>query len=395
MDALLREQPAAADRQPLLPPRFYRPELDGLRFVAFLSVFCAHATFKVTDWPGIQGTASGFGFGVDLFFILSAYLITELLRREKLATGLIDIRGFYLRRILRIWPLYFAFVGVWFLARSITPPPETFPVPALLAFVSLTANWYMAVHLTFHSPVGVLWSVSVEEQFYCVWPLAVRFLTKIGMISLACLLLLSSWAAQFVLFRAGSPFLTVWFNSLVHGGAIAVGILSALLLDGRVPTIHRYARILMFLAALLLFGVSNAVFGFAHGPASIAHGMEGMGCGLLGASLLFYAFLGAPQDGLRISAGRGLVGLGRISYGLYVFHYAVLDVVTYGFLRFTGHCLLWQKFGISLSITLGLAWASYRWFESPFLALKRRFTHIRSGPDEAAETMFAERLAAG
>lgn len=391
MDAVLREPPAVVGRQ----PRFYRPELDGLRFVAFLSVFCGHATFKVTDWPGLAGTASGFGFGVDLFFILSAYLITELLRREKATTGSVDVRGFYLRRILRIWPLYFAFVGFWFLIRSVTPPPESFPVPALLAFASLTANWYMAVNLNFHSPVGVLWSVSVEEQFYCVWPLAARFLNRSGLISLACLLLLSSWAMQLILFRAGSPFLTVWFNSLVHGGAIAIGILSALLLDGRIPSIHRYARIAMFLSALLLFGVSNSVFGFAHGPTSVPHGMEGMGCGLLGASLLFYAFLGAPEDGLRLSAARGLVSLGRISYGLYVFHYAVLDVVTYTLLRFTGRCLLWQKFGISLPITLGLAWASYRWFESPFLAWKRRFTHVRSGPDDAAETRFTERLPAG
>jgi peptidoglycan/LPS O-acetylase OafA/YrhL len=390
MDTLLRQESAGADRHHRLPPRFYRPELDGLRFVAFLLVFCDHSTFKVTDWSVIGGVASGGGFGVDLFFILSAYLITELLGREKLATGSVDVPGFYLRRILRIWPLYFAFVGFWFLARSFTPPPETFPVSALLAFLSLTGNWYMAVNPTFHSPVGVLWSVSVEEQFYCVWPLAARFVNRTGMISLACLLWIGSWAAQFVLFRAETAFLAVWFNSLVHGGAIAMGILSAVLLEGRTPGIHRYARIAMFLASLLLLGVSNAVFGFADGHASVAHGMEGMGCGLLGVSLLFYAFLGAPQDGVGFSAGTGLVSLGRISYGLYVFHYAVLDVVTYALLRFTGGCPLWAKFLISLSITLALAWASYRWIESPFLTLKRRFTHIRSGPDEAAERGFAQ-----
>jgi peptidoglycan/LPS O-acetylase OafA/YrhL len=385
MDTCLRKESAVGDWQHRIQPRFYRPELDGLRLVAFLLVFCDHSAFKVTDWPRIGVVTNGFGFGVDLFFILSAYLITELLRREKLATGSVDIRGFYLRRILRIWPLYFAFVGFWFLVRNFTPPPETFPVPALLAFVSLTANWYMAANPTFHSPVAVLWSVSVEEQFYCVWPWAARFVTRTSMTLLACLLLLCSWVAQLVLFRAGAAFLAVWFNSLVHGGAIATGILSAVLLEGRMPGIHRYARITMFLVALLLLASSSAVFGFTDGHTSVPHRMEGMGCGLLGASLLFYAFLGAPQDGLGISAGIGVVALGRISYGLYVFHYAVLDVVTYALLRFTGGCPLWAKFGISLPITLALAWASYRWFESPFLALKNRFTHIRSGPDEAPE----------
>jgi peptidoglycan/LPS O-acetylase OafA/YrhL len=390
MDTLLRKEPAAVDRRHRLAPRFYRPELDGLRFVAFLLVFCGHSTVRVTDWSGVGDwfpvVVSGGSFGVDLFFILSAYLITELLRREKLATGSVDIRGFYLRRILRIWPLYFVFVGFWFLARSFTPPPESFPATALLAFLSLTGNWYVAATPAFHSPVVILWSVSVEEQFYCVWPWAARLVTRTGMISLACLLWIGSSVTQLVLFRAGTAFLAVWFNSLVHGGAIAMGILSAVLLQGRAPGIHRYARIAMFLAALLLLGGSNAVFVFADGHASVPHGMAGMGCGLLGASLLFYAFLGAPQDGLGISAGTGLVFLGRISYGLYVFHYAVLDGVTYALLRFTGGCPLWVKFGISLPITLALAWASYRWFESPFLALKGRFTHIRSGPGAAGES---------
>jgi peptidoglycan/LPS O-acetylase OafA/YrhL len=387
MDTLLRKESAEVDwHDRVRPTRFYRPELDGLRFIAFVLVFCDHSTFKVTDRSAIgdwfSGVASGGCFGVDLFFILSAYLITELLRREKLATGSVDIRGFYLRRILRIWPLYFVFVVFWFLAQSFTSLTKSFPASALLAFLSLTGNWYMAANLTFHSPVGVLWSVSVEEQFYCLWPLAARFVTRTGMITLACLLWVGSSATQFVLFRVGTSFLAVWFNSMVHGGAIAIGILSAVLLKGRTPGIHRYARIAMFLAALPLLGGSSSVFGFARGAVSVRHGMEGMGCGLLGASLLFYAFVGAPQDGLGCCAGSGLVSLGRISYGLYVFHYAVLDVVTYALLRCTGGCTLWAKFAISLPITLALAWASYRWFESPFLKLKRRFTHIRSGPDE-------------
>jgi peptidoglycan/LPS O-acetylase OafA/YrhL len=399
MVTLVRQESAAVDGQHQLKSLFYRPELDGLRFVAFLLVFCCHSILGVTglaaagigNW--LLSGASGGRFGVDLFFILSAYLITELLRREKLATGSVDIRGFYLRRILRIWPLYFAFVGFWFLARGYTPPSVTFPTTALLAFLSLTANWYAAAHLTFHSPVVVLWSVSVEEQFYCVWPWAARFLSRNGMLSLACVLFLGAWATQLVLFRAGTPSLAIWFNSLAHGGAIAVGILSALLLEGRTPGIHRYARIAMFLAALLLFLVSNAIFGSVHhGPVSVLHRMEGMGCGLLGASLLFYAFLGAPQDGLDLLAGKGLVSLGRISYGLYVFHYAVFDGVTYALLRFTGSCTLWAKFSLTLPITVALAWASYRWFESPFLRLKRRFTHIQSGPIEVADTGRARRL---
>jgi peptidoglycan/LPS O-acetylase OafA/YrhL len=392
----LQQKSAAAGPHHRCPsPRFHRPELDGLRWVAFLLVFCAHSNLKVTGWSGVgdwfPGVASGGAFGVDLFFILSAYLITELLRREKLATGSVDIRGFYLRRILRIWPLYFVFIGFWFLARGFTPPPDSFPASALLAFLSLTGNWYVAANPTFHSPVVILWSVSVEEQFYCIWPWAVRFASRNGMISLACLLGFGAWAAQLVLFRRETDLRAVWSNSLVHGGAIAMGIVSAVRLAGRAPRIHRHARIAMFLGGLLLLGSGNAAFGYADGHASLPHETAGMGCGLLGASLLFYAFLGAPQDGLGFPAARGLVSLGRISYGLYVFHYAVLDVVGYTLRRFTGRYLSWERFGISLAITLALAWASYRWFESPFLACRRRFTHIQSGPNEAAQTRCEQR----
>jgi peptidoglycan/LPS O-acetylase OafA/YrhL len=373
-----------SDHSPVAP-RFYRPELDGLRFLAFLLVFFGHSPYRVTDrgWIGEQfpRIVAGGMFGVDLFFILSAYLITELFRREKLATGSIDIGGFYMRRILRIWPLYFAFVAVCFLARKHMPPPEVFPVAALVAFLALAGNWYIAAVQTtthFHSPATPLWSVSVEEQFYFVWPLVARYAPKTGMTVFACLLWAASCATQFLLLRRGAVFLAVWFNSLVHGGAISIGILSAVLLEGRAPRIHKYVRVAMFLAALLLLGRLDFQFHFAeHTP--VATGMSGLFCGLLAVSLLFYAILGAPEAGLRFAAWRPLGSLGRISYGLYVFHYAALDTVTYAFLRVTGSCPLWVKIVVSFPVTLLLAAISYRWFESPFLALKRRFTRVPSG----------------
>ena len=102
--------------------RFYRPELDVLRFFAFLGVFIFHAAPRTMDFYDRAGyphwlssllipTFGAGAYGVDLFFALSAYLITSLLLRERAATGALDLRGFYLRRILRIWPLYLAFVA--------------------------------------------------------------------------------------------------------------------------------------------------------------------------------------------------------------------------------------------------------------------------------------------
>ena len=134
----------------------------------------------------------------------------------------------------------------------------------------------------------------------------------------------------------------------------------------------------MFLSALLLVGGLDFWFHFAeHTP--VATGMLGLCCGLLAAALLFYAVLGAPVAGLRFAVWRAMGSLGRISYGLYVFHYAALDTVTYAFLRVTGSCPLWVKLVVSFPVTLLLTAISYRWFESPFLARKRRFACIPSG----------------
>jgi peptidoglycan/LPS O-acetylase OafA/YrhL len=318
---------------------------------------------------------------VDLFFALSAYLITELLRREKLATGKVDIRAFYTRRILRIWPLYFAYLAFWFAARRLIP--TGFPLRALAAFVFFCGNWYIAGSeangTPFRSPVAPFWSISVEEQFYLIWPAAARFAGRAGMTALAAGLAAAAWVAQWRLFRGGAVHGTIWVDSMVHGGAIGLGVVSAALLEGRAPRIPRPLRLAMFAAALALLGVSDAVFHFADAHLSVRDGMSSYGCGLLAVALFFYAFLGAPGDGLKLAAGRTPAYLGQISYGLYAFHIAALGVVKYLMLRYSGGCPPWVRFGVALPVTIALAAASYRWFESPFLALKRRFTWIRSG----------------
>src|SRR6478752_213765 len=112
--------------------RFYRPELDVLRFFAFLGVFIFHTAPRTMDfydsaryphWLSslLIPTFGAGAYGVDLFFALSAYLITNLLLRERSATGALDLRGFYLRRILRIWPLYLAFVAFAAVFAALVP----------------------------------------------------------------------------------------------------------------------------------------------------------------------------------------------------------------------------------------------------------------------------------
>ena len=150
---------------------FYRPELDCLRFFAFLAVFVHHTMPRQIDFyiahhlpTALSNVAYAGSFGVDLFFCLSAFLITELLLREKEEVGYLNVKAFYIRRILRIWPLYFAFVlfsfGLTFVDRN-----QHFSVSQLTMFLLLAGNWASAFTVI-SSVVAPLWSVSIEEQFY-------------------------------------------------------------------------------------------------------------------------------------------------------------------------------------------------------------------------------------
>lgn len=366
--------------------RFYCPELDTLRFAAFFLVFCHHAfiaavidkvatlskSAQVLSWVALGG-----GFGVDLFFILSAYLISELLLREKSLTGGVDVRGFYIRRILRIWPLYFAFVVFCFILPRFTP--SSFPLKALLCFVFLAGNWYCVLYGAIPSPVAPLWSVSIEEQFYLLWPLIVRIARRAQVIGIALCLIFVAFAARWVLLAHSAPRREIWFNTFTRLDDIALGVLVAVLLNGRIPRIHVSVRAVLFLAGIALLGLSTGWFRVLRDALPVADGLLGYGCGTVAGVFLLFSFLGAPQDGLKFLTARPLVYLGRISYGLYVLHQLVLEAVKVILYRLLGHCPMGLRFFLSIPPTILLAAISYRWLESPFLRLKRRFEHISSG----------------
>ena len=376
--------------------RFYCPELDALRFVAFFLVFCHHAFIaavidKVPTLPKAEQVLSwvalGGGFGVDLFFILSAYLITELLLREKSITGKVDVGGFYIRRILRIWPLYFAFVAFCFILPTFTP--SSFPLKALLCFVFMAGNWYCTVDGAIPSPVAPLWSVSIEEQFYLLWPLVVRAARRTQIVAIAFCLILVAFLARWMLLARSAPRRAIWFNTFTRLDDMALGVLIAVLLNGRIPKIHPAIRVTLFLAGITLLGLSTGWFRVLRDGLPVVDGLLGYGCGTIAGAFLFFSFLGAPQDGLKFLTVRPLVYVGRISYGLYVVHQFVLEAVKVTLYKLMGHCPVGLRFFLAILPTVILAAVSYRWLESPFLLLKRRFEHISSGAPSLDNTLGA------
>jgi peptidoglycan/LPS O-acetylase OafA/YrhL len=364
---------------------FYRPELDVLRFFAFFSVFLYHF-WRPTELyvqhgvPRIvavlgNGLIQGGVFGVDLFFVLSAYLITELLLREKDECGSLDVRGFYLRRILRIWPLYFFYIGLALL--PIFNQRHGFTWHHAAAFVLLAGNWSV-IAWGWPSPsiVVPLWTVSIEEQFYLAWPPIVRRLSRSGIAWAAVGMLVVSNATRIAMVALHGGMNSVWCNTFSRLDPIVAGILIALVLRGRIPNFNPVLRAVMLACGIVpLALVSN--YWHIHEPQRLEWipTLVGFPVVAVSCSLIMLAVLG-----VSLSMPRFLVYLGKISYGLYVYH-PLGNLLSGEVMRVHSSFLQLALRPIAaLATTVLLAAASYAFLEKPFLRLKQRFAHIDSRP---------------
>lgn len=191
-------------------------------------------------------------FGVPIFFILSSFLIVELLLRELNQTNKINIKSFYTRRILSIWPLYFAvFIGLIIIGQFI-PNVATNKITAWLAFLFFSGNWYIFYYGWIGGPIDPLWSIAVEEQFYLVIP----FLTKIGkrklltIVSIILLVVAYDLSIYYAKLKYSGES-GQWVNSFFQFHFFAIGALLAIFLKGKIPKWSILTRIIFFIMALL------------------------------------------------------------------------------------------------------------------------------------------------
>jgi peptidoglycan/LPS O-acetylase OafA/YrhL len=366
--------------------RFYRPELDALRFFAFLGVFVFHAAPRTIDFYDAAGyphwlsnfLISVFGagaYGVDLFFALSAYLITSLMLREKAATGNLDLRSFYVRRILRIWPLYLSFVAFSAVAPLWTPA-QKLPFHYVAGFTLLAGNWIYVFYGLPASFAIPLWTVSIEEQFYLSWPLAFRKLSVRGMAIVAVSLLVTANVWRIILAASGAASQAMEYNTFTRLDPIALGILIALV-GNRLPQFTRWQR-----SALLACGMASwiAVYGFSvlyhPDPANQWRSVLGHPVTALASAAILLSVIGSQHSLLK---NKQLLYLGKISYGLYVIH-EFAHFCAIRLVHASTPLMVLVQSCVGLVLTILLAAASYRWLESPFLKLKERFSHVQSRP---------------
>lgn len=367
------------------PNRFWRPELDGLRFVAFLAVFVSHALpASAARWDALgplaplAATAVKAGaWGVDLFFLLSAYLITELLRREWDATGTIALGRFWARRCLRIWPLYYAFLALHLLVL----PHLGFaalPKDHAVAYLLFGGNWATVWWGAPGTVSGHLWSVSIEEQFYLAWPLLLLAPGRRRWTWLLAAAGVAAVATRILLGSRGAGHLAFWNNTFVRLDPIVMGAALSLVLGGRTPAWTTARRLALGGVCMLVLASMGLVLPAIERIPTWVTQVRYPAVALLCAGLLV-SLLGVEDGPLRrVFASRSAVYLGRISYGLYVFHILGIEMAQHlvGNRGRVGPFAAWQAVGLLL--TVAMAALSYRFLEEPFLRLKERFAVVKS-----------------
>lgn len=381
--------------------RYYRPGLDAVRLIAFLMVFLNHS-LPVSDsrfikylGPDLTAlydlTDQCWRFGLSLFFTLSAFLIFELLQRERHLTGSVGVKQFYLRRILRIWPLYYLalLLGVWWAFRFGNGVGD---LPQLGWFAVFLGSWFVNTHGWIVNGAYPLWSISVEEQFYLFAPWLTKYCGRRLLFGFCALIVVIANWTLYLVAREPGTYHDTWTNSLIQFECFAAGMLLSLCLNGGIPKTHTSFRVLALVGAAVFWLVAGNIFSAfdeLRTPSGSWQLMIAYGLAAVGSSLIVWAML--DFQGGRYS--QWAIHLGRISYGLYVFHsfalflFAMIPMENTGMNGLHSHVLraaliLAVRVAAPLLATYILAELSYRFFERPFLRMKQRHTVIVSQPQE-------------
>jgi peptidoglycan/LPS O-acetylase OafA/YrhL len=386
------EEAAVTTSAPRAEPRRLEA-LDGLRGAAILLVMIYH----FTDIPQVSGLAVDHLYyltamlgwtGVDLFFVLSGFLITRILLASK-AHGTRYFSTFYARRALRIFPVYYAFLIVFSAALAVLGPTLDVAPQKLAAFgegsiwLWLYASNLHALATNAHVGLatGHFWSLAVEEQFYLAWPLIVWLLSPRALFRAALVAIVAAPVVRAGLWTAGYAPVPIYTFTLSHMDALTAGAIGAVVMHTGVTDIHRkIATAVLGVAGgwaavlLALFGprpdIHPAMYTIASTPLALSFGAA--------------VFLVAAR--YEASSAGGILGsaflrfFGKYSYTLYIVHPALRALMAHFFpepVLLFGSQLPWQALFIVVcgGMSVAIAFASWHLFEKRVLSLKRLFSY--------------------
>jgi peptidoglycan/LPS O-acetylase OafA/YrhL len=378
--------------------KVYFQNLDAIRFIAALMVFLSHELDQLFSLSHIKFSflgrlwdliACGY-LGVYMFFVLSGFLITYILLKEKELTNHINVKNFYFRRILRIWPLYFLILLISFgIIPYTTHMTEIINTTAqrLPYYLSFLSNFDMLHQDKFQQGQGngavvfmqtTTWSVSIEEQFYLVLPLLFLLVKPRYYASIFITAIIGSIAFRLYNCNDGLVLAYHTFSVVVY---LAIGGLSAYLVLKRQSFLNFFSGIPPWVSFLIYLG----------GFIILLYRVDLMGTSPYVRVFLplfygaFFAFVILDQNYsqqcfLKLGRSKFLTFWGKYSYGIYLLHPVVMGIVKYFIIReniIETTFLNYLAIGIiALILTLAVSYLSYELFEKRFLTLKRKFSVI-------------------
>jgi peptidoglycan/LPS O-acetylase OafA/YrhL len=352
----------AASGTGAVAPLGYRPQLDGVRALAIALVVAFHV-----DRGGRQALLPGGFLGVDVFFVLSGFLITSLLIDERAGTGRIRLGAFWGRRVARLFPLLWALLAVFAFARWVHPiagltPPSPLGFLALLGYVG---NWIPATGHSGLFELQYLWSLSVEEQFYVVWPLAAAGLLALGRRWSVAVGAALAAATVIVVRPTAFAETDFFFHTLLRCDGLLLGAALAATRRWWEPRIGSGA------SWALAVGGSAAIAVAVAGAHVWADDVPAWRLPLLEVGVLAVtaALVAVPTTAAgRVTGWRPLVFLGRCSYALYLVHLPLFDVVQ----AHVGLDRPRVRAAIELPLALAVAAAVHLAYELPAQRVLRR-----------------------
>lgn len=348
------------------------PGLDGLRGLAVLAVIGFHAS--VPRWGG------GF-IGVEVFFVLSGFLITSLIVREWQTDSTVNLKNFYFRRFLRLMPALLVILSTFVIGGSIalaagaaTGSPYTeinqLWIEALLVFFGM-ANWARALGFYPILLMGHTWSLAIEWQFYLAWPTFLLILLKVTksprvIITIILAAALAFWLLRILALQHGASYPRLYNGLDTRLGSLLLGCAIGIAFGFKVVpqwaqsiTNREVVGCFLGLAGFGVFAEWKTPFMYYAGFPIVS---------ILSATIVLYLLVHDSKKSfmIRVLEGRWLRGLGVISYGVYLWHYPILRIIE------TRRWSLPISLAATMVLTLGIAFISYRLVERPMLNLKSK-----------------------